>query len=100
MNELKGIFISFNQAYYEHILEVFDRLLIRGFTSWEQVQGRGTHSGSPHYGDHTWPVLNSAFFLVLPRERADQLLDALQALDARTPEQGLRAFEWDITRTI
>ena len=39
---MKAIFISFNQAYYEMILSIMDRNNIRGFTYWEEVQGRGS----------------------------------------------------------
>ncbi len=97
---MKAIFISFNQAYYDFILEILDRLNIRGFTSWEEVRGRGSYKGEPHYGSHAWPTLNSAMMVFLPEDRATALLDALHVLDAETEEQGLRAFEWDITRTI
>ncbi len=97
---MKAIFISFNQAYYDFILEILDRLNIRGFTSWEEVRGRGSHKGEPHYGSHAWPTLNSAMIVFLPADRATALLDALRSLDAETEEQGLRAFEWDITRTV
>ena len=46
---MKAIFISFNQAYYEMILSIMDRNNIRGFTYWEEVQGRGSKNGEPHY---------------------------------------------------
>ena len=36
---MKAIFVSFNQAYYEMILNVMDRNNIRGFTYWNEVQG-------------------------------------------------------------
>ena len=49
---MKAIFISFNQAYYEMILSIMDRNNIRGFTYWEEVQGRGSKNGEPHYGSH------------------------------------------------
>ena len=57
---MKAIFISFNQAYYEAIVSIMDRNNIRGFTYWEEVQGRGSKNGEPHYGSHAWPTLNSA----------------------------------------
>ena len=44
---MKAIFISFNQAYYEMILSIMDRNNIRGFTYWEEVQGRGSKNGEP-----------------------------------------------------
>ena len=57
---MKAIFVSFNQAYYEMILNVMDRNNIRGFTYWNEVQGRGSKTGEPHYGSHAWPTLNSS----------------------------------------
>lgn len=42
---MKAIFISFNQAYYESIVNLMDRINLRGFTYWNEVQGRGSHTG-------------------------------------------------------
>ncbi len=100
MHNLKAIFISYNQAYHELILTLLDKLSIRGFTAWQEVTGRGSNKGEPHYGDHTWPVLNSAMLIILPPEKSQQLLQQLHQMDQRTEEQGLRAFEWEITRMI
>ena len=53
---MKAIFISFNQAYYEMILSVMDRNNIRGFTYWDEVQGRGSKNGEPATpGQHSIP---------------------------------------------
>ena len=41
---MKAIFIAFDQAYYERIVETLPRLGCRGFTAWQEVQGRGTES--------------------------------------------------------
>ena len=57
---MKAIFISFNQAYYEAIVSIMDRNNLKGFTYWDVVQGRGSKTGEPHYGNHAWPTLNSA----------------------------------------
>ena len=46
---MKAIFVSFNQAYYEMILNVMDRNNIRGFTYWNEVQGRGSKTGAVSY---------------------------------------------------
>ena len=61
---MKAIFVSFNQAYYEMILNVMDRNNIRGFTYWNEVQGRGSKTDEPHYGSHAWPTLNSAILAI------------------------------------
>ena len=52
---MKAVFISFYQAFYDEVIEVLDKLDIRGFTSWTNVLGRGSNDGDPHYGTHAWP---------------------------------------------
>lgn len=97
---MKAIFISFNQAYYEMILSIMDRNNIRGFTYWETVQGRGTNGGEPHFGSHAWPTLNSAILAMVEDEKVDTFLDILHKMDMQTEAQGLRAFVWNIEKTI
>ena len=95
---MKAIFISFNQAYYEMILSIMDRNNIRGFTYWEEVQGRGSKNGEPHYGSHAWPTLNSAILAMVPDEKVDPFLDLLHKMDLQTEAQGLRAVVWNIEK--
>ena len=95
---MKAIFISFNQAYYEMILSIMDRNNIRGFTYWEEVQGRGSKNGEPHYGSHAWPTLNSAILAMVPDEKVDPFLDLLHKMDLQTEAQGLRAFVLNIEK--
>ena len=97
---MKAIFISFNQAYYEMILSIMDRNNIRGFTYWEEVQGRGSKNGESHYGSHAWPTLNSAILAMVPDEKVDPFLDLLHKMDLQTEAQGLRAFVWNIEKSI
>lgn len=97
---MKAIFVSFNQAYYEMILSIMDRNNIRGFTYWDEVQGRGTNGGEPHFGSHAWPTLNSAILAMVEDERVDTFLDLLHKMDMQTEAQGLRAFVWNIEKTI
>ena len=97
---MKAIFISFNQAYYEMILSIMDRNNIRGFTYWTEVQGRGSHTGEPHYGSHAWPTMNSALITMIEDEKVDHFLDLLHKIDKETEALGLRAFAWNIEKTI
>ena len=97
---MKAIFISFNQANYEMILSIMDRSNIRGFTFWETVQGRGSQKGEPHYGSHAWPTLNSAILAMVDDEKVDPFLDLLHKMDMQTEAQGLRAFVWNIEKSI
>ena len=63
------------------ILSIMDRNNIRGFTYWEEVQGRGSKNGEPHYGSHAWPTLNSAILAMVPDEKVDPFLDLLHKMD-------------------
>ncbi|MDR0428056.1 MAG: hypothetical protein LBH12_05580 [Dysgonamonadaceae bacterium] len=97
---MKAVFIPYNQAHQERLIEVLDRMSIRGFTMWEQVQGRGSEKGEPHYGDHAWPTMNSSILAVVPDEKVDKLLERVHALDIERDKLGIHAFVWDIEKVI
>ncbi len=89
---MKAVFISFYQAFYDEVIEILDKLEIRGFTFWQEVQGRGSETGEPHYGTHAWPTLNSAMLIFLPDEKVESLLKEIHLLDESAPQQGIHAF--------
>ena len=97
---MKAIFIAFDQAYYERIVEMLPRLGCRGFTAWQEVQGRGTKTGDPHYGTHAWPSLASAMMTMVEDDRVDSVLEFLHGMDVETPKLGLRAWVMPIERGI
>ncbi|MDR0961166.1 MAG: hypothetical protein LBM62_01195 [Mediterranea sp.] len=97
---MKSVLITFDQAFYERIITTLERLNCRGFTYWEQVQGRGTKTGEPHYGSHAWPSMCSAILAVVEDSRVDPLLEKLHEMDVQTEQLGLRAFVWGIEKTI
>ncbi|MBD5346057.1 MAG: hypothetical protein HDR92_02865 [Bacteroides sp.] len=97
---MKAVLITFDQAHYNKIIATLDHLACRGYTSWPQVNGRGSRSGIPHLGTHAWPSLASAIITVVDDEKAGMLLDALRTLDTDRPKLGLRAFAWPITDMI
>ena len=97
---MKAIFIAFDQAHYERIVDMLNRNNCRGFTAWEQVQGRGSQSGDPHYGTHAWPSLASSILTIVDDDRASLVLQKLHEMDLETPKPGLRAFAWTIEQSI
>lgn len=97
---MKAIFISFNQAYYDMIITTMDRNNLRGFTYWDEVRGRGSKTGEPHYGSHAWPTMNSAILTMMEDDKVDNFLDLLHKMDEETEALGLRAFAWNIEKTI
>ena len=97
---MKSVLITFDQAFYERIMTTLDRLNCRGFTYWEQVRGRGTKTGDPHYGSHAWPSMCSAILTIVDDEKVDTLLAVLHKMDIQTEQLGLRAFVWNIEKSI
>ena len=97
---MKSIMITFDQAYNERIVELLDRMTCRGFTRWEQVQGRGSKTGEPHYGSHAWPSMCSAIMTVVDDHKVQPLLDKLHEMDQETEMLGLRAFVWNVEQCI
>ncbi len=97
---MKSIFIAYDQAHHKAIIDVLDRCSCRGFTSFGTVQGRGSVKGEPHYGSHAWPSLASAIITFVDDAKVDNLLTRLRELDKSKPLLGLRAFVWDVEKTI
>ena len=97
---MKSVLIVFNQASTERMEYMLDTLGIRGFTFWENVQGRGHETGDPHRGTHTWPEMNNAILTVVPDEKVDELLLSVRKLDRRNEEVGIRAFVWNIENMV
>ena len=97
---MKGVFIAFDQAHKDSIISTLDRLNCRGFSFIEQMQGRGSKTGEPHYGSHAWPSMCSAVLTVVRDEQVDPLLAELHRIDKETERLGLRAFVWDVEKTI
>jgi len=98
---MKAIFIAYNQAYGDEIVELLDDCGQRGFTQWIDIQGRGGETGEPHYGNHAWPTQNYAILTFVQDDgKASDLLDALARKDKKYPNLGLRAFCWTVDKMI
>ena len=91
--------IIYNQAHSEKIEYMFDKLGIKGYSLWENVQGRGTSAGVPHLGTHAWPEINKSILTIVDDSVVDTLLEKVKRIDAINEEVGIRAFVWDILKT-
>ena len=92
--------IIFNQANTERVEYMLEKLGIRGYTWWKDVMGQGTETGEPHMGTHTWPEINNALITIVDDDKVDILLEKIQKLNAVNEEVGIRAFVWNIERSV
>ena len=97
---MKAVLIIFNQAHTERVDYMLEKLEIRGYTNWPTVMGQGSVDGEPRLGTHTWPEINSATLAIVRDEKVDVLLEKVQKLDEINKEVGIRAFVWDVIKTI
>lgn len=97
---MKSVFITYDQAHHENVIEALNDSNIRGYTLFEQIGGRGTKTGEPHLGSHAWPSMNSAIITIVDDIRVPILLERLKKLDSDSPMLGLRAFVWNIEQCI
>ena len=89
---MKAIFIAYNQAYNQEIVELLENLGQRGYTVWEEIGGRGSVDGEPHLGNHAWPTQNHALLTVVEDALPPKLMAALRETDAANRALGLRAY--------
>jgi len=97
---MKAIMIIYNQANTEKVEYLLDKLGIKGYTLWENVQGRGTNTGVPHLGTHAWPEINKSILAVVEDSIVDTVLNNVKKIDAINEEVGIRAFVWNVEKTV
>lgn len=97
---MKAIMIVYNQAMTEKIEYLLEKLNIRGFTQWPMVYGTGTTDGEPRMGTHTWPEMNSAVLTIVNEDMVDTVLEKVKKMDAINKEVGIRAFVWNVEKSV
>lgn len=93
---MKSVFIAFNQAHTERIEYMLDFLSINGYTMLTDVKGRGSVTGEPRLGTHTWPEMNSVIITIIEDDKLASLLAKIKKIDEINTEVGIRAFVWNI----
>jgi nitrogen regulatory protein PII len=97
---MKAVMIVFNQTHSERVEFILEQIGIRGFTWWNDVRGRGSETGEPRMGTHTWPEMNSAALVITEDEKVRPLLESIGKMDEINREIGVRAFVWEILETV
>ena len=62
---MKTIFITYDQAHHDDVVEVLTKSTARGYTLLQGVGGRGSKNGEPHLGSHAWPSMNNAILTIV-----------------------------------
>ncbi len=97
---MKAVMIIYNQAHTEKVEYLIEKLGIKGYSLWTEVQGRGSNTGVPHLGTHTWPEINKSVLTVIDDNLVEAVLDSVKKIDSINTEVGIRAFVWDVLKTV
>jgi len=97
---MKAIMIIYNQAHTERVEYLMDKLGVKGYSLWENVQGRGSNTGVPHLGTHAWPEINKSVLTIVDDDIVDKVLATVKKIDTINDEVGIRAFVWDVLKTV
>lgn len=88
---MKMVFIAYNSAIDEEVMEALGRAGISNYTKWTQVLGRGEKSG-PHLNSEVWPGVNSVLAIAVDDEKKDKLLFGIKILRQNLGKEGIKAF--------
>ena len=88
---MKCLFIVYNIAIHEEILESLKKVGLSNYTRWEEVTGVGKKSG-PHLNTHIWPAKNSAIIIVGEGGKVALLMEEIRGLQEKMPDVGVKAF--------
>ena len=97
---MKAIMLVYNQPHPEKSADMLAKLGNKGYSLWENVQGRGTLTGAPHLGTHAWPEINKSVIAVVEDDLVDTILSTVKRIDEINEEVGIRAFVWDVLKTV
>jgi nitrogen regulatory protein PII len=97
---MKAIMIIYNQAHTERVEYMLEKLGVNGYSLWENVQGKGSNTGVPHFGTHAWPEINKSLLAIVDDDLIDRILELVKKIDSINEEVGIRAFVWDILKSV
>ena len=97
---MKTVFISYDQAHHDGVIEALSSSMCRGYTILSSVGGKGSNTGEPHLGTHAWPSMNEAVLTICDDHKVQPLLTRLKKLDEENPLLGLTAFVSNVEETI
>ena len=98
---MKMVFLSYNIAEDEEMMEILEQLGIRSYTKWKEVLDR-SETGHPRLGTHVWPGVNSALATAIDDDKAEVLFREIEAFNAgrKYEDEKVKAFVWEVMAAL
>ncbi len=88
---MKMVFIMYNIAINDEVMEIIKKAGIEDYTRWERVTGIGKTSGL-HMGTHVWPTVNSVLAVAVEDDKKDKLIEQIKEARKKLGKEGIKAF--------
>ena len=88
---MKMVFIMYNIAIHEEVMEILRVAGVEEYTRWEKATGCGKTSG-PHLGTSVWPAINSVMAVAVENDKKDKLINQIKELRKKLGKEGIKAF--------
>ena len=90
---MKMIFIVYNAAISEEVMEALQEIGVENYTKWDRVLGKGPISG-PHFDSDIWPGVNSMLAIAVEDEKKDKIMTKIKELKSKESiaREGIGAF--------
>jgi len=88
---MKMIFIMYNIAINDEVMQILKDVGIEDYTRWERVTGCGKTSGS-HLGTHVWPPVNSVLAVAVEDDKKNRLIEETKKMRQKLGKKGIKAF--------
>ena len=88
---MKMIFIMYNIAINDEVVQILKDEGIEEYTRWERATGCGKTSG-PHLGSHIWPAVNSVLAVAVEDDKKNQLIEEIKKMRQKLGKEGIKAF--------
>ena len=96
---MKGIFLVFNAAIEEEVMQALEKLGIEYYTKFPDLHGKGRHS-DPHLDTYIWPGTNHGLFMALEEIVVEKLLAEIKALKLQYAKEGIKVFVFPLEEVI
>jgi len=90
-NGVKMIFIMYNIAINDEVMQILKCLEIEDYTRWEKTTGCGKISG-PHLGTNVWPAVNSVLAVAVEDDKKNRLIEEIKKMRQKLGKEGIKAF--------
>ena len=90
-NGVKMVFVMYNIAINDEVMEILKDVEIEDYTRWERTTGRGKAS-VPHLGTNVWPAVNSVLAVVVEDDKKGRLIEEIKKIRKKIGKEGIKAF--------